>query len=126
MARVTIIPIDQTVYVGDVWIQGIDMTGVPENIHAIQWNWNDSGVGELEYNDGTQNESISEFPDWAVTCVERFDTKLEEIRVQEAAAEAARLAEIAAAEEEARLAAEAQALVEAALRAAATGETSTP
>lgn len=124
MARLTIIPSDATVYVGNTSIDGLDMTGVPENIHALQWNWKDSGVGEIEYNDGSQNELITELPDWATVCQEKFNTRLEEIKAEEAAAEAARLAEIAAAEEEARLAAEAQALVDAAL--AASDETTTP
>jgi len=95
MARLTIIPSDTSVYVGDIWVQGLDMTGVPENIHALQWNWNDSGVGEIEYNDGTGNEVISELPSWATVCQGRFDAKLAEIEAEAAA--------IAAAEEEERL-----------------------
>jgi len=115
MARVTVIPIDETVYVGNVWVQGIDMTGVPENIHALQWNWNDSAAGEIEFNDGSQNEIISELPAWAATCVERYNTKLAEIEAAAAAAAAAEAARIA---EEERLAAEAQALIDAAVAAA--------
>lgn len=114
MARITIIPSDTTVYVGNDWIQGLDMTGVPENIHALQWNWNNSGVGEIEYNDGSQNEIISELPSWATVCQERFTTRLAEIKAEEEAAAAAEAARIA---EEERLAAEAQALIDAAIAA---------
>jgi len=45
-------------YVDDVVIESSTFrTGIADNIHAIQWN---GSSGEVEYNDGTKNLSISD------------------------------------------------------------------
>lgn len=40
----------------------LDMTGIPEEIHALQW---DGEKGEVEYIDDRPNESVSVMPSWA-------------------------------------------------------------
>ena len=49
-------------------------TEVNENIHALQWNAA-TNSGELEYTDTRQNESVSEFPQWATNVVIRCEAQ---------------------------------------------------
>lgn len=57
--KLTIVVQDKTIIVDGNGLVGIntDMSWIPENVHAVQWydTW-----GEVEYNDGTNNERIEE------------------------------------------------------------------
>jgi len=62
-----------------------DMTGVPENVQAVQWN---GESGEIEFVDNTPNKEIASLPAWASDKATAMSTKL-----AEEDAEAARLQE---------------------------------
>jgi hypothetical protein len=67
--KLTIIPSDKTVYVNSISFGNLNLTtaNIPSNIHALQW---DDVVGSIEFNDpNIDNQSITELPDWANTCV---------------------------------------------------------
>lgn len=59
MARVTIIAEDSMIGVGGEF-RPIDLSGLPANIHAIQWD-ESAGHGWIEFNDGAPNEVIEDF-----------------------------------------------------------------
>jgi hypothetical protein len=59
--KLTIIPIDGTVCEDDVCYSGLQWQGTPANIHALQWF---DVSGWIEFNDGAQNENITELPSW--------------------------------------------------------------
>jgi hypothetical protein len=52
-----------------------DMTGVPENVHAIQWY---GASGEIEFVDNTPNQEITSLPSWASDKATAMSTKLAE------------------------------------------------
>lgn len=89
--KLTIIPVDGSVYKDGYSYSGLDLSAAPSNVHALQWKdikgwieFKDDDFGEKE-----PNEKITALPAWVNDCL----TKWEE-------AEAVRLAE-----EEARQAA---------------------
>jgi len=56
MSTVTLVPSDKIMNVdGEIVVTDYDIAA---NIHAIQW---DGSKGEIEYNDGTPNEELTEF-----------------------------------------------------------------
>lgn len=59
--RLTIILDDKIVYKNQKAYDGLNLSTVPSNLHALQW-YDDYGV--LEWKD-KPNETITEFPDWA-------------------------------------------------------------
>lgn len=60
--RLTIIPIDKSVYKDNLCYLNLEWQGTPSNIHALQWF--DSNTGWIEYVDNTPNENITVLPDW--------------------------------------------------------------
>ena len=64
-------------------------TGIPDNVHAIQWN---GSSGEIEYNDETKNLSISDISSYEFET--KFATKQKAISDAEAQAEATRIANL--------------------------------
>lgn len=44
---------------------------IPSNVHALQW---DGSSGEVEFNDGTLNQTITELPSWAVSCSDLWES----------------------------------------------------
>ena len=52
-----------------------DMTGVPENVHAVQW---DGVSGEIEFIDNTPNQEITSLPAWASDKATAMSIKLAE------------------------------------------------
>lgn len=68
--NVTIIPTDKTVVVDSIGYGDIDMSSVPSNIHALQW---EDTEGTIEYNN-LNNEEIFELPSWALGCIEQHQT----------------------------------------------------
>lgn len=92
--KLTIIPIDGAVYKDGESYSGLDLSVVPSNVHALQFN-TESSAGWVEFKDDESgekepNEKITALPAWANACLTKWDE-----------AEAARLA----AEEAARQAA---------------------
>jgi hypothetical protein len=57
--KVTIVTADKCIGIGDTIISGIgtDMSWIPANVWAVHW---DGSSGEIEYNDGTPNSTMSE------------------------------------------------------------------
>ena len=55
----TIVTPDKAIGVGSTFISGIgtDMSWIPTDVHAVHW---DGSTGEIEYNDGKPNTTISE------------------------------------------------------------------
>lgn len=68
--RLTIIRPDASVYINTVSYTPLDMTAVPENVHALQWF---DVTGWIEYRDGTPNEDITALPAWATICVQEWE-----------------------------------------------------
>lgn len=81
----SIIPSDATIVVGTFGVEGIDVSSVPSNVHALQW---DGTKGSIEYNDGTNNSDITDLPSWAVDCITQHTTIKNEAEAAEAAEEA--------------------------------------
>jgi hypothetical protein len=88
--RLSIIRADNTVYKNSVSYSGLDLSSIPTNIHALQWYETE---GEIEFNGipKPQNEFISALPDWANTCVNKWN----EAKIIEDAEIARQQAEIA-------------------------------
>lgn len=64
MNRLTLIPSDGAVYFDDKVILGLDLSFIPNGVHALQW-LNDAGW--IEYIDpAIPNEPISVLPNWAI------------------------------------------------------------
>lgn len=70
--RITIIPIDGTVYENDVAYNGLDLSSanIPSDVHALQWL---DDYGWIEFRDTRPNESISELPDWVAPCLAAWE-----------------------------------------------------
>ena len=90
--NLTIINEDNAVYVDGMALAGLDIstTGIPDNVHALQWKTN---LGWIEFKDNPdftkdQNQVINSLPDWANNCVNVYNTKLAQIQEQQAQAEA--------------------------------------
>ena len=74
--NLTIINEDGAVYVDGAALAGLDLsgTGIPENVHALQWKVN---LGWIEFKNEINghhpaNEAINELPDWANNCVKVY------------------------------------------------------
>tara|TARA_B100001250_G_scaffold99198_1_gene83401 strand:- start:3335 stop:3781 length:447 start_codon:yes stop_codon:yes gene_type:complete len=57
--KLTIVTEDKAIGIGSTYISGIgtDMSWIPANVWAVHW---DGSSGEIEYNDGTPNATMSE------------------------------------------------------------------
>ena len=89
MARLTILPVDGTVYrdAGDYSDLDLSGCGVPADVHALQW---DGSVGTIEFTDTRENEEITALPEWANACAAKWDeADAARIAAEEAAAAAA-------------------------------------
>jgi hypothetical protein len=60
--KLTIIPIDGSVYENEICYSNLTWLGTPINVHALQWQ---DVKGWIEFNDGTPNETITSLPQWA-------------------------------------------------------------
>jgi hypothetical protein len=80
--KLTIIPIDGAVYKDGISYSGLDLSIVPANVHALQW---DEVAGWIEFKDPVPNEEITSLPAWANACL----AKWEEIKSAEEAAKQA-------------------------------------
>ena len=57
--KLTIIPDGKIIGIDGTFYRDVqqDLSWIPSNVHAVQWS---DSSGEIEYNDGTPNEVISE------------------------------------------------------------------
>jgi predicted dinucleotide-utilizing enzyme len=91
--KLTIIPEDAAVYIDGVCVSGIDISFVPNNIHAIQW---DGNFGEIEYKTENKikpnNLEITEILPYMQSCIDKHAETLIKIAEAAAAEQAAALA----------------------------------
>ena len=78
--NLTIINEDNAVYVDGLALAGLDLstTGIPSNVHALQWKVN---LGWIEFQDNSDftkpaNEVINTLPDWANNCVTIYNNQI--------------------------------------------------
>lgn len=78
--NLTIIAEDNAVYVDGSALAGLDLTttGIPSNVHALQWKVN---LGWIEFKDNSDftkpaNEVINALPDWANNCVTVYNNQV--------------------------------------------------
>ena len=64
--KLTIIPNDGAVYINNYCYLDLALSGIPTNVHALQWN---ETKGWIEYTDGSLNEDITELPSWTTSCI---------------------------------------------------------
>lgn len=80
--RITIIPIDGAVYKGEYSFTHLNLSFVPQDIHALQFNTaNNNGWIEFkedDFDNKKPNQPINELPDWANECLELFQEKWDE------------------------------------------------
>tara|TARA_Y100000356_G_C11175166_1_gene243620 strand:- start:85 stop:513 length:429 start_codon:yes stop_codon:yes gene_type:complete len=83
--KLTIVPEDRLICIGSTFCADIqqDLSWIPSNVHAVQWH---DSSGEIEYNDGTPNEIISDLGIYAQAQTD-FSNEIQRIA---AAREAAR------------------------------------
>ena len=82
--KLTIIVDDGCVHVNDAFLIRLNLsnTGIPPNIHALQWDDSRINKGWIEYKDTPEgfkpnNESIDALPSWANACITEFETQME-------------------------------------------------
>ena len=74
--KLTIVPSDGIVYIDSVGYNGINLSFIPAEVHALQWK---DPVGWIEYIDGPDglktapNEIINTLPDWANKSIALWD-----------------------------------------------------
>jgi len=90
--NLTIINDDGALYVDGIALAGLDLstTGIPTNVHALQWKTN---LGWIEFKENSdfskdQNQVINVLPNWANNCVTVYNNRVAEIQAQQAESEA--------------------------------------
>jgi hypothetical protein len=99
--KLSIIRADGAVYKDGISYSGLDLSAIPADVHALQFN-DISNAGWIEFiqddfGNKDANQTITSLPAWATTAISKWDE-----------AKAAHEAVIAAAAEQARIAAENQ------------------
>ena len=74
--KLTIIPDDGAVYCDTISYFNLDMSGVPTDVHALQWKETSGWVEFTESPDGVKaaNTLITELPEWARDLVLAWDS----------------------------------------------------
>jgi hypothetical protein len=80
--KLTIIVDDQAVYKNKVSFSPVDLSVVPTNIHALQFD-DATNTGHIELKDGP-NQDITELPDWAVTASNNYDASVATYEAEQA------------------------------------------
>lgn len=75
--KLTIIPSDSAVYKDGTSYFGLDLTAIPSNVHALQFN-DASNAGWIEFTQDdfgakAANEMITSLPAWATTAISKWD-----------------------------------------------------
>lgn len=83
--KITVIPEGKIIGIGGTFYEDVqqDLSWIPSNVYVVQWS---DSSGEIEYNDGTPNEIISDLGIYAQAQTD-FDNETQRIA---AAVEAAR------------------------------------
>lgn len=68
--KLTIIPLDKSIYKDNICYYFPVLDGIPSNVHALQW---ENNAGWIEFNDGSVNQEIQSLPEWANNCVEKWN-----------------------------------------------------
>lgn len=84
--KLTIIREDNAVYKDGVSYSNLDLSAVPADVHALQFN-DVSNDGWVEFTSPIPNEEITALPVWAITAMAKWD---EAKTIEEAAKEAAK------------------------------------
>lgn len=74
MTKISIVPADNAAYIDGVPIFGLDLSEVPQDIHAFQW---EDEKGWLERK-GQADEALEMFPDWVPAILAEYQLKKEE------------------------------------------------
>jgi len=85
--KLTIIVSDTAVYKDSVSFDPVDVSAVPSNVHALQFDTT-TGTGHIEFKDAP-NQKITELPDWAVIASNNYDTALAAYEAEQATKRAA-------------------------------------
>jgi len=72
--KLTIIVDDNAVYKNTVSFSPVDLSTVPSNVHALQFDTT-TNTGHIEFKDAL-NQVITTLPDWAITASNNYDTAL--------------------------------------------------
>ena len=64
--KLSIIPSDGTVCENGSCYTGLTFSGIPADVHALQWQ---DVKGWIEFNDGKTNEDISSLPEWSSNAI---------------------------------------------------------
>jgi hypothetical protein len=73
--KLTIIPVDGTVTKDGKAYLGLNLSscGIPADVHALQWEEYEPNKGHIEFKSPlTQNQEITSLPDWANTCLTKW------------------------------------------------------
>ena len=77
--KLTIIPSDKAVYVDGVCLGDLELVGIPEEVHALQWVQNmEPPQGWIEIK-GSFDVPIDELPQWAIDAIGVWEARLDEI-----------------------------------------------
>lgn len=73
--KLTVIRDDGAVYKDNISYHHLDMSGVPTNVHALQWKETSGWIEFVESQDGTKplNMMITELPQWALDLLPMWD-----------------------------------------------------
>jgi hypothetical protein len=85
--KLTIIREDGAVYKDGISYNDLDLSSIPNDVHALQFN-STSNTGWIEFTNPIPNEEITVLPSWAITAM----TKWDEAEAARIAAEAAKQA----------------------------------
>lgn len=69
--KLTIILEDNAVYKDRISFNDLDLSFVPANVRALQFN-DETNTGHIEFTD-SHNENISKLPDWAIEASVKWD-----------------------------------------------------
>jgi hypothetical protein len=85
--NLTIINEDNAVYVDGIVLVGLNLTltGIPDNVHALQWKTNLGWIEYKENDDFTKpaNDILNALPHWANNCVSVYNNKIAELEEQQ-------------------------------------------
>jgi hypothetical protein len=70
--KLTIIPVDGAVYKDGFSYSDLDLSIVPSDVHALQFN-SSSNTGWIEFTSVIPNEEITVLPSWAITAMTKWD-----------------------------------------------------
>jgi hypothetical protein len=73
--KLTVIRDDGAVYKNNISYSNLDMSGVPTNVHALQWKETFGWIEFTESLDGSKppNTTITDLPQWALDLIPLWD-----------------------------------------------------